>query len=480
MSKPQVGYLLFRDSINLTYGTQSKTVAKDDPRFDRIMAAIRSGKLDEIPEIVNPTAAFEKAGIKVEDGLLTVKGLPMPAELNSKIMEYKSQNIPYQSLVNFWTKLEQNPSFHTRQFLFKFLENKGHSITEDGCFIGYRGVREDFKDSHSGTFDNTPGQVCEMPRHLVDDDHTRSCSHGLHVGGYEMAKGFGPKMVIVKVDPRDVVAVPDAYAGNKLRVCKFEVLSEAQAALQETVVNAKGQKIEKFSDDESDDAPAATGTPITGTALKLFEATEHPGRGPATLTLSAVKTVNLLQRNGENNMQLQEIAEHLRLHKLWYQNDPGGKRANLRGAKLYGANLCGADLRGADLSGAKLYGANLCGADLRGANLCGADLCGANLRGADLRGANLYGANLRGANLYGANLSQTLLENKAVLTFLYNKHTACYFGDGNIQIGCHKKTIAEWLESYKEVGKSNNYTDDEIEKYGKFIKGCANIQKEMK
>lgn len=274
MSKPQVGFMLTKGSVNLTYGNTSKTVAKDDPRFPKILEAIRAGKLDLIPEIVNPTAVFEKAGIKVEEGLLTVRGLPLPPELNAKILEYRQQNIPYQSLMNFWAKLEQNPSFHTRQFLFKFLENKGHALTEDGCFIGYRGVREDFKDSHSKTFDNSPGQVCQMDRHLVDDDHTKSCSHGLHVGGYEMAKGFGPKMVIVKVDPRDVVAVPDAYAGNKLRVCKFEVLSEAQAALQETVVTAKGKKIENFTPDEDDNTPAPTGAPLKGTALKLFESTE--------------------------------------------------------------------------------------------------------------------------------------------------------------------------------------------------------------
>ena len=89
-----------------------------------------------------------------------------------------------------------------------------------------------------------------------------------------------------------------------------------------------------------------------------------------------------------------EIKEILEKHQKWLVGEPGGERANLRGANLYGANLYGANLYGADLSGANLYGANLYGADLRGANLYGADLRGANLRGANLRGANLYGADL--------------------------------------------------------------------------------------
>ena len=120
-------------------------------------------------------------------------------------------------------------------------------------------------------------------------------------------------------------------------------------------------------------------------------------------------------------MDLKKILEE---HLLWL-NGKGGRRANLRGADLFGANLrgadlrganlCDADLRGANLFGADLSGANLCDADLRGADLSGANLCGADLSGAnlcdanlcdaDLRGANLCDADLRGANLFGADLS---------------------------------------------------------------------------
>ena len=93
------------------------------------------------------------------------------------------------------------------------------------------------------------------------------------------------------------------------------------------------------------------------------------------------------------------LAEVLRKHILYLNNDPGGERADLRGANLRGANLREANLRGANLREADLSGADLSGADLRGA-----DLREANLRGADLSGADLRGANLREADLSGANL----------------------------------------------------------------------------
>jgi len=63
-------------------------------------------------------------------------------------------------------------------------------------------------------------------------------------------------------------------------------------------------------------------------------------------------------------METDKLQEILRLHLAWFNNEPGGERAN-----LHGANLSEANLRGADLSEANLREANLHGADLRGADL---------------------------------------------------------------------------------------------------------------
>lgn len=90
----------------------------------------------------------------------------------------------------------------------------------------------------------------------------------------------------------------------------------------------------------------------------------------------------------------EELKKIVKRHKMWLNDEDGGKQANLEGANLRDANLRDADLQGADL-----WGANLRGADLWGANLQGANLWGANLQSADLRGAKLQGASLQGALL---------------------------------------------------------------------------------
>ena len=126
--------------------------------------------------------------------------------------------------------------------------------------------------------------------------------------------------------------------------------------------------------------------------------------------------------------------------------------------------------RGANLRGANLYGANLYGADLRGADLYGADLYGANLRGADLRGANLCGTNLRGANLCGAENI-----NLPIVTIIGSRHTFQFLND-IIKIGCHEYSIDYWLENYKTIGKSENYTEAQIKEYGKYIMMIKNLK----
>ena len=50
----------------------------------------------------------------------------------------------------------------------------------------------------------------------------------------------------------------------------------------------------------------------------------------------------------------EELEQFLRKHKLWLDDDPEGKQANLSEANLRGANLSGANLRGANLSEANL------------------------------------------------------------------------------------------------------------------------------
>jgi hypothetical protein len=146
------------------------------------------------------------------------------------------------------------------------------------------------------------------------------------------------------------------------------------------------------------------------------------------------------------------------------------READLRGADLCGANLSKADLREADLRGADLCGANLSRASLRGADLSGADLCGADLRGASLRGADLSGADLSGADLRWADLRC-----KQHVCQIHASRHAIVAIDDDVRIGCHRKLLTEWLETFQAVGRENEYTDAEIAEYGGWLRQIAAV-----
>lgn len=230
-----VNFHVLNDSIVLNYDGKTQNIASDDKRYADVLNCIRKGELDRIPELVEVERAFHGSGVELRDGLLWEGTNPFPAELSQRILMFKDQGLPYKPLLKFWDNLKKNPSFNSRKMMFAFLEHNGHPLTQDGCFIAYRGVTEDFRDKHTKKFDNSPGSICEMPRQDVNDNPNETCSHGLHVACFDYAKGFGEKLVEVKVNPADVVCVPVDYNGTKMRVCKFQVIQECAAILDRLV-----------------------------------------------------------------------------------------------------------------------------------------------------------------------------------------------------------------------------------------------------
>lgn len=256
MSK--VNFHVLNESIVLNFKGNTEVISASDRRYDRIIASIKAGTLDDdIEELTALKKSFEGTGLELRDGNLFDGETMLPTALTDRIVKFRDMGLPYGPLLSFWGNLRDNPSFNSRQMLYKFLENNGHPLTDDGCFIAYRGVGEDFKDKRTGSFDNSPGQILEMPRDQVDDNPNNTCSSGFHVACFEYASGFGPKLLEVKVNPADVVAVPTDYNGTKMRVCKFEVIAEAQQSKEEKTYQIRKEEVygkpETIYADESDD-----------------------------------------------------------------------------------------------------------------------------------------------------------------------------------------------------------------------------------
>ena len=56
-----------------------------------------------------------------------------------------------------------------------------------------------------------------------------------------------------------------------------------------------------------------------------------------------------------------------------------------------------------------------------------------------------------------------------------SKHSVSYWGYDAIQIGCKKYTISEWQKHFREIGKAEDYSDEQIDEYGSYIDLIAKL-----
>jgi len=226
----ELSYIITGSSITLNYNGETHSVVKDNPAYDKVKLAIKEGRLDEIPDLVDAAKRVSKATgglFTIKDGLVYVDDTEVPTQLGQKILDFEQEGLPFEPLVNFARKLNKNPSYRSVKQLFTFLEANSIPITATGNFIAYKKVRPDFKDIYSGKFDNSPGKTVSMPRNQVNEDPSQTCQAGLHVAAFPYANNsYGSStdtILEVEVDPSNVVAVPIDYNSQKMRVCEYLV-----------------------------------------------------------------------------------------------------------------------------------------------------------------------------------------------------------------------------------------------------------------
>lgn len=149
--------------------------------------------------------------------------------LIEKFLNNPNDQTAFDAWSNFIKVVSNATSYKVVNRLFMFLQKNDLSIDSDGNVLAWKVVNNNYRDLHSGRFDNSPGQVLEMPRSQVDDDDSRTCSHGFHVCSWDYLKSFsrqGNPVMQVKINVNDIVSIPLDYNGEKVRVCKYEVLRE--------------------------------------------------------------------------------------------------------------------------------------------------------------------------------------------------------------------------------------------------------------
>ena len=237
-----IGYTLAGDgTLHIHVSGKNKAIRPDASSYEDVMAAVREKRWEDIADLLCPLKDIEAADDRFEvvHGVVVLtdddgEKFDAPTVLGEEILRYAELGLDFDRLILFAKNLDLNPSRCSVQQLYGWLKETNLTLTEDGHFIAYKGLKEDWTDHQTGTFDNSVGKTVKMKRNQVDEDPNNSCSHGLHVGNFEFAHSNyggglsnGSRSIAVKIHPKDVVAVPN-IEHEKMRVCEYFVLEECK------------------------------------------------------------------------------------------------------------------------------------------------------------------------------------------------------------------------------------------------------------
>ena len=256
-----VPFMWVDGNLTLVLKNRAHQVLPDHLNYKMILEALPTASEDELVNLVDiPTAVatFSDGLVEVKNGQVLYEGEVVHGSVSKRILEFMSKNLPFKPLVNFLNNLMENPSMQSQQELYDFLEHEHLPITEDGHFLAYKAVRNDYMDKYAGKFDNHVGKVCQMNRAKVDDNRSVGCSQGLHAGALNYVAGYGcidsgDRIVIVKINPKDVVSVPSDCNHEKLRTCRYEVVGEYQGELLKPLYNAEFSYETDYDYEEDDE-----------------------------------------------------------------------------------------------------------------------------------------------------------------------------------------------------------------------------------
>ena len=186
------------------------------------------------------------------------RGKPVHGVVVDRLLAMLRTSTDLTPLANFLDRLMQNPSQTAQDELFLWLESGSQPITPEGNILAFKHVRHDYLDHYTRSISNAVGAEPSMPREQVDPDRDRTCSHGLHFCSAPYLSAYSSSenghVMILEVDPADVVAIPSDYSNQKGRAWRYKVVGEVPH--EDAALFFEGHPVvETYSyADDSDDA----------------------------------------------------------------------------------------------------------------------------------------------------------------------------------------------------------------------------------
>jgi hypothetical protein len=239
--------------VTAIVGNRQFTANSTHANWQGILTAIRANNSDALIKAIDIKTRFTNytiGNVRIVGNEVFAGSTKLGGVVVDRIFSFMENKLPVQPVLAFISKLQNNPSSRAVNELYRFLEHENLPLTTEGNFRAYKGLESNFysctagkleliqgRADASGRIFNGVGETIECPRNQVNDDKDQTCSYGLHAGSLEYARGFSQgKLVVVEIDPADVISIPSDCDGQKLRTCKYKVVEEFKDALDSTYV----------------------------------------------------------------------------------------------------------------------------------------------------------------------------------------------------------------------------------------------------
>lgn len=297
-------------------------VKQGDAQYGTVVDVLRRNALHELPDALSATKTLSKwmsGKFTAEGNEIRWNGNALPGNMGTRLLNTLREGKTIDGFMRFWELLQQNPSKRSVDQLWTFLQHENIAIGKDGFIYAYKGVRNDYMDIHSGTFKNSPGAVMECDRNKVSDDPRVACSDGFHVGNLSYARSFGPKLMIVRLSPKDVVCIPYDSSQQKMRTCRYEVVGHHGVDLPDALI-------------EDEDLPENDAEDIANASLKHQPSKPTPERLKQLDDVDQRLARKHLSENELQNMSIGDMRKFAAntLKIVGASKIPGGKLALIK------------------------------------------------------------------------------------------------------------------------------------------------------
>lgn len=334
-----LAFTITPNSINLLLDGRMRTIDKTHANYAVLRTCIKAyqmsghdrrdaivSEIKNLIDIKTFIARVTEGRVQISDDAVLYDGVKTHTVIAQRLLAMLADGFDVKPLARFMDKMMQNPYADTREDLYSWLEVGGLPICEDGDFVAFKKVRRDYKSLHGGEVDNSIGAHPTMDPKDCDSDRYQTCSRGLHFCSFPYLSSYAGtegRVMILKINPANVVAIPHDYGITKGRAWTYHVIDEvpeeecAQFFSGQSVVTSMGSyEGEKKTTVEPSTVEPPTGVDSPEEARFTRQELEDAGELP-TERDNKNETLKFLKIVVDNNQNCKTRADALANAFTW-------------------------------------------------------------------------------------------------------------------------------------------------------------------